>query len=76
MFDKFIGPATLVYLVGATAAGIWWASDLSARVAVAENQVQQAAAAGERIARVETVLLSLDKQLDRIDSKLDRQNNR
>jgi multidrug resistance efflux pump len=71
-WDKFIGPATLIYLVSATVAGIWWASDLTARVSTAEAQVRIAATASERITRVEVLLVGMDKQLDKIDARLDR----
>jgi hypothetical protein len=71
-WDKIIGPATFVYLVSLTATGIWWASDLSSRVTIAEAEVRASASAAERITRVETTLLGLDKQLTRIEDKLDR----
>lgn len=72
-WQSFVGPATFVYLVSMTAAGIWWASDLSSRVSVAEQQVRLSAQASERLTRVETLLSTMDKQLERIDNKLDRQ---
>lgn len=73
MWDKWIGPATLVYAVTATFGAIWWASDLSSRLAEAESKMHGAGLTAERLARVETLLLGLDKQIDRIDAKLDRQ---
>lgn len=73
MWDKFVGPATLVYVVSATFAAIWWAASVSARIDDAERKIQAAANTADRLTRVETILISLDKQLDRIDHKLDQQ---
>ena len=44
-----IGPATLVYLVSATVAALWWASALATRVETLERSTVTA----ERIARLE-----------------------
>ncbi len=72
MWDKFAGPATLVYVVSATFAAIWWAASVSARIDDAERKIQAAANTADRLTRVETILINLDKQLDRIDHKLDQ----
>lgn len=72
MWDKFVGPATLVYVVSATFAAIWWAASVSARIDDAERKIQAAANTADRLTRVETILINLDKQLDRIDHKLDQ----
>lgn len=72
MWDKFVGPATLVYVVSATFAAIWWAASISARIDDAERKIQAAANTADRLTRVETILMNLDKQLDRIDHKLDQ----
>jgi hypothetical protein len=53
--DKLIGPATLVYLASATVAALWWASNLTTRVAVLERSTVTA----ERIARLETQAAAL-----------------
>jgi hypothetical protein len=71
MWDKMIGPATLVYLVSATFAAIWWAASVSARIDDVERKILSSASTADRLTRVETILLNVDKQLDRIDSKLD-----
>jgi hypothetical protein len=47
--EKLVGPATVIYLVSVTVAALWWASDLSARVAALEHTTVTA----ERIARLE-----------------------
>lgn len=73
MWDKWVGPATLVYVVSATFGAIWWASDMSARLHAAESKVHASELTADRLTRVETLLIGLDKQIDKIDSKLDRQ---
>jgi len=54
-FDKILGPATVVYLVSATLAALWWASDLTRRVSTIESST----VTGERIARLETEVRTL-----------------
>ena len=73
MWDKMIGPATLVYVVSATFAAIWWAASVSARIEDAERKIQTVSSTADRLTRVETILINVDKQLDRIDHKLDQQ---
>lgn len=48
-FDKLFGPATLVYLVSASVAALWWASDLTTRV----HAIEHSTVTAERIARLE-----------------------
>lgn len=55
--DKLIGPATVIYLASASIAALWWASDLSARVAALEHTTVTA----ERIARLETEVEALSR---------------
>lgn len=55
--DKLIGPATVIYLASASIAALWWASDLSARVAALEHTT----VTGERIARLETEVEALSR---------------
>lgn len=54
-FDKLIGPATIVYLIGATVAALWWASDLTRRV----KTIEESTVTAERIARLETEVRTL-----------------
>ena len=54
-FDKFIGPATIVYLISASVAALWWASDLTRRVKTIEGTT----VTGERIAKLETEVHAL-----------------
>lgn len=72
MWEKLIGPATLVYAVSATFAAIWWAASMSARIDDAEKKIQAASNTADRLTRVEVILINLDKQLDRINHKLDQ----
>jgi hypothetical protein len=53
--DRFLGPATIVYLVSATVAALWWASDLTRRVQTVESSTVTA----ERIARLEVEVKAL-----------------
>lgn len=53
--DKVLGPATIVYLVSATVAALWWASDLTRRVQTVESSTVTA----ERIARLEVEVKAL-----------------
>lgn len=70
-WSKIVGPATLVYLISASVGGVWWASDISARVAVAERQALASASTPDRLTRLESTMIHIDKQLDRIETKLD-----
>lgn len=54
-FDRVIGPATIVYLISATVAALWWASDLTRRV----KTIEASTVTAERIARLETEVNSL-----------------
>lgn len=71
MWEKLIGPATLVYAISATFAAIWWAASVSARIDDAERKISAASNTADRLTRVETILINVDKQLDKIDQKLD-----
>lgn len=74
-WDKMIGPGTIVYLVSITVGGVWWASDLSARLSASERTLTDASRTTERITRLEAILTHLDQQLNRIEDKLDRRPN-
>jgi hypothetical protein len=54
-FDRFLGPATIVYLISASVAALWWASDLTRRVQTMEGST----VTGERIARLEAEVRAL-----------------
>jgi hypothetical protein len=53
--ERFLGPATIVYLVSATVAALWWASDLTRRMQTVESSTVTA----ERIARLEVEVKAL-----------------
>lgn len=55
--DKLAGPASVIYLVSASVAALWWASDLTARVAALEHSTVTA----ERIAHLETEVEGLSR---------------
>jgi uncharacterized protein YlxW (UPF0749 family) len=54
-FDKILGPAMVVYMISATVAALWWASDLTRRVTTVETSTVSA----ERIARLEAEVRGL-----------------
>lgn len=54
-FDKVLGPATVIYLISATVAALWWASDLTRRV----TTIEESTVTAERIARLETEVRGL-----------------
>ena len=55
MFHKIFGPATVIYLISATVAALWWASDLTRRV----QTIEQSTVTAERIARLEEEVRAL-----------------
>ena len=70
-WDKIVGPATFVYLLSITIGGVWWASDLSARMSSQERVQRDSADAASRLVRLETLVGRIDDQLGRIERKLD-----
>jgi hypothetical protein len=56
-FDKLVGPATIVYLASLSIAALWWASDLTTRVATLEHSTVTA----ERITRLEVQVDALSE---------------
>lgn len=75
-WKDFVGPATLIYIIASSSAGIWWASDLSARVAATEHSLAGFSSSTDRLTRVETLILHIDKQLDRIERQRDNETAR
>lgn len=72
--DKRI-PLALIFTLGTqTAAAIWWASGMSARVEQTEIRVTalEAQRAGERLAVLESRIGDVKVQLNRMEEKLDR----
>ena len=64
--DKVLGPATIVYLVSATVAALWWASDITRRVTTIEGSTVTA----ERIARLETEVRSLTESTHELKASI------
>jgi translation initiation factor IF-2 len=65
-FDKVLGPATIVYLLSATVAALWWASDLTRRVTTVEASTVTA----ERIARLEAEVRGLGENTKELKSSV------
>lgn len=65
-FDKIMGPATIVYLISATVAALWWASDLTRRVTTVEASTVTA----ERIARLEAEVRGLGENTKELKSSV------
>jgi len=72
MWKEWLGPATLIYVISATFGIIWWAATLNERLQHVETNQASAVSTDQRLTRVETILINVDKQLDRIDNKLDQ----
>ncbi|TXH54481.1 MAG: hypothetical protein E6Q97_10900 [Desulfurellales bacterium] len=70
-WNNIVGPATFVYLLSITVGGVWWASDLSARMMTQERVQREAADTAGRLVRLETLVGRIDDQLGRIERKLD-----
>lgn len=70
-WQHIIGPATFVYLMTITIGGVWWASDLSARMATTERTQRESADSAAKLVKLETLVGRLDAQLERIERKLD-----
>lgn len=70
-WNSVVGPATFVYLLSITVGGVWWASDLSARMMTQERVQREAADTAGRLVRLETLVGRIDDQLGRIERKLD-----
>jgi hypothetical protein len=65
-FDKALGPATIVYVISATVAALWWASDLTRRVTTVEASTVTA----ERIARLEAEVRGLGETTKELKSSV------
>lgn len=70
-WNAIVGPATFIYMISITVGGVWWASDLSARMATQERVQREAADTTSRLVRLETLVGRIDTQLGRIEGKID-----
>ncbi len=57
MIEKILGPASIVWMVSASIASLWWASDLSRRV----QTIEQSTVTAERLARLESEVHALSQ---------------
>lgn len=57
MMQKIFGPASIVWMLSASIASLWWASDLSRRV----QTIEQTTVTAERLARLESEVHALSQ---------------
>jgi hypothetical protein len=69
---RAIIPGLVVWSLGVSVGGIWWASDLTRRLWVAEQAIGGNGHTVERIAKMEQRIENVDKTLDKIELKIDR----
>lgn len=65
--DKRIPVALIVALALQAGGGLWWASNINARVEVVEQALLGGVADRERIARIEATLNAIDARLERME---------
>jgi len=70
--DKRIPVALVFALLVQTAAGVWFAAKIDARVQFLEQTMNARADTRDRIVRVETQMISIRDLLARIDRKLEK----
>lgn len=70
--DRFIGPATFVFLIGAIISGATWVGGIDTRVAQVETTLSKRENESDRITKLETLVSHVDRQLDKIENKIDR----
>lgn len=67
--DKRVPIALLFAILLQTGMGVWWGARIDARVAALEQTDVTRATTSERLARVETVLASIDRRLERMEDR-------
>lgn len=74
VLDKRIPLAVVITIIMQTAGMVWWAANLSGRVASLEESRSAISSTGQegRIIRLETVVVGVQGVLSNIDRKLDR----
>jgi hypothetical protein len=70
--DRKVTLSLILALLANAGATVWWASKLDSRVTAVEQRQEQVVDVPERITRVETQVLTLERYLQRIEDKLDR----
>lgn len=64
--DKRVPIALIVTICMQTAAAIWWASALDSRVSALEIRTAEYSGRGERIIRLETLIIEMGKSIDEL----------
>ena len=72
-FDKRIALGVIFALFVQTAGALMWAGAAAQRLEIVEQEVAAQKGVSERLARVETELAAMRKQLDRIERKVEQQ---
>lgn len=71
--DKRMSLALLIAIALETTGGLLWAGATIERIDALERHVESARPVAERLARVEAQLEAMRHQLDRIETKVERQ---
>lgn len=71
--QKRVSAAVLIALAVETAGGLLWAGATIERIDTLERQIAESRPVSERLARVEAQLEAMRSQLNRIETKLDRE---
>lgn len=72
-FDRRIALGVIFALFVQTAGALMWAGAAAQRLEIVEQEVAAQKGVSERLARVETELAAMRKQLDRIERKVEQQ---
>lgn len=62
--------ALIIFLVGQMSTGIWWASNITNRMATLEIQMKDSVTSERRLLVIETILPDLKNLLQSIDNRL------
>ena len=71
MIEKKFSAAVLLALAVQTGGVLVWAGAAAQRISALEDRVEAQASAAERLARLETGLLAVQDQLERIENKVE-----
>ena len=72
VLDRKLPAALVAAFLLQTAGALFWAGQAAERITVLERTVANDQAAIERVAVLQQEIAEMDKQLDRIEAKLDR----
>jgi hypothetical protein len=76
LLDKRLPAALVAAFLLQTAGALFWAGQAAERITVLERTVANDQGAIERVAVLEERVMQMNKQLDRIEAKLDRTQRR